>query len=725
MIYKVIVDISNSEVDKVFFYHSDFPLELGMRVKVPFGHREIEGFVVGTAESSPRETKAVIKALDPYPVVLPEMVWLLEPLSKKKLRYIDCLRLFIPSKLRGGKVKALERNYIDLCENFNTETASSVLRRNSFSQFALIERLSEGGMFEADILKEFSLSTVNSLIEKGIVVKRKEELERVPIAMPAQEKYVVLTAEQREAIEKICGGSDKKYLIHGVTGSGKTEVYLNIIERVLEQGKTAIMLVPEISLTPQMLGVFRARFGENVSLIHSKLSDGERYDEWRRLRLGKAKVALGARSAIFAPLQNVGAIIIDEEHDGSYVSETNPRYFTQEIAELRAEYNNAKLILGSATPSMESYLKAENKEYKLITLLNRVNQREMPLIDIVDMKKEIRNGNVSAFSGELLEAIEQTINSGEQAIIFLNRRGYASFIRCRSCGYVAKCADCDVSLTYHKEDETLKCHYCKNQYHAISQCPICGFKGLKEGRTGTQKIAEELQIIFPNARIARMDLDTTSGKDSYSKILSGFAEHNTDILVGTQMIAKGHDFPLVTLVGILDADQSLYFSDYRSLERTFQLITQVAGRAGRERKAGKVVLQTYSPNHFVFRFALKYDYKGFYSKEINNREVAKFPPFTKIIRILMLAKEEQNAMNASREIYTKQKKLIEESAGDIIRIQIMRAPIKRIENNFRFQILIWAKADANDEVIDKIYQNASTEIKNVAVFIEINPQQLF
>lgn len=404
-------------------------------------------------------------------------------------------------------------------------------------------------------------------------------------------------------------------MLHGVTGSGKTEVYMHCIEDALSKNKTAIMLVPEISLTPQVFLQFKERFGDKVAILHSGLSQGERFDEWRRLRSGEATVAVGARSAIFAPLENLGVIIIDEEHDGSYVSEGNPRYDTVEIAGFRAGYNSCPLVLGSATPSVESYYKAEKGEYKLLELPHRINNLLLPEMEVVDMSRELRAGNRDVFSTSLKDALRKTIAAKEQAIIFLNRRGFASFVMCKDCGFILKCKDCDVSLTYHKEDNQLKCHYCGKRYEMIDRCPICHGTNIRQGRIGTERVVEEVRKVLPEARVLRMDNDTTSEKGAHQRILSAFSKGEADVLVGTQMIAKGHDFQNVTLVGILDADFSLYLSDYRSNERTFQLITQVAGRAGRAGKSGKVIIQTYTPRHYVFRYAASYDYKNFYLKE--------------------------------------------------------------------------------------------------------------
>ena len=727
MFYEVIVDISNTEIDKVFDYHAPFDVEVGTRVLVPFGRRQVEGFVVGKKESTDckYEVKDIISKLDEYPVIMPEMLDLARYMATKNLRFIDCLRLFVPAKLRGGRVKVLKKNYLCFNTDYTLESALKEVKTSAKAHRAIIIRLQSSGMEgETEINNEYSPSAVKALIEKGILIRITQEENRTPDSMVKELKKVTLTDEQRSAIDAVNSGDPGVYLIHGVTGSGKTEIYMNVIESALKAGKTAIMLVPEISLTPQMHGIFRARFGDMVSVLHSGLSDGERYDEWRRLLLGQAKVALGARSAIFAPLKNVGVIIIDEEHDGSYVSESNPRYFTSEVAEYRAKYNNAKLILGSATPALETYHKADKGEYKLITLRNRANKKEMPQIETVDMREEIKMGNTGVFSAPLLAALEETLKEGNQAMLFLNRRGYASFVRCRQCGFVPRCPNCDVSLTYHQEDNTLRCHYCGAKYRAIQSCPKCGYTDLKEGKTGTERVVDEVKRMFPEARVLRMDNDTTKTKDSYLEILSEFGKGNADVLVGTQMIAKGHDFKNVTLVGIIDADLSLYYSDYRSSERTFQLITQVAGRAGREQKAGRVIMQTYNPRHYVYSFAKQYDYEGFYSKEINSRELTKYPPFTKIVRLLVLAQEAEDARRGA-EMLTAKLATLKTKVKGIRNLQKMTAPIKRLRNFYRYQVVLWIDTDMEEELMPTIYQIANGgNTDKVSVFCEINPQQM-
>lgn len=723
MIYEVIVDISNGEVDRVFDYSSSVEYGVGRRVKVPFGRTTSEGFIIGEKEKSEVETKEIIAALDDFRAIIPEMIELVKHLkAHNNLRLIDCLRLCVPAKLRGGGVRALKKNYVTL--DADPEIAVSALKKNSVKQLAVLERLSAGGEFESVLNAEYGASAVKALIDKGLAKRESVAVRRTPYKGLVLGKEPVKLTDEQLAAKRIISESDGTTLLHGVTGSGKTEVYMSLIEDALAEGRTAIMLVPEISLTPQMLGVFRARFGDKVGLMHSGLSDGERFDEWLRLRNGEAKVALGARSAVFAPVKNVGVIIIDEEHDGSYVSESNPRYYTHDVAEFRRKYNGAKLVLGSATPSLGSYKKAIDGEYRLAALKNRVHNNPLPDMEVVDMRKELRAGNSGMFSRLLLSELDRCLTAGEQAMIFINRRGFASFIRCKACGYVPKCTDCEVSLTYHREDNRLKCHYCGKQFYNIDKCPVCGNERLTQGRIGTETVTEELGKIFPSVKCLRMDNDTTTSKDAAAEILRSFREGEAKILVGTQMIVKGHDFKDVTLVGVLDADLSLYYSDYRSNENTFQLITQVAGRAGRDVKPGKVVIQTYNPRHYVFRFAESYDYEGFYDKESNVREATMFPPFSKIARVLVKSENEEKALASARECYNSIREIRAAYPG-LFRVQAMRAPITKISNEYRFQVVAWLKGEDEEKILPLVYKSAEgVNRRGVVSFVEINPTQM-
>ena len=690
MFAKVIVDISNNELDRVFDYDvGDLCVEPGCRVSVPFGNRVIEGYVIELTESSELsldKVKNIIGVMDAYPVITPEMMKLMEYMRKRyNLRIIDVLRLFIPSQMRGGKVKELVQKIVCIDDKIPV-----VIKENAVMQKQAYEYVKERGTVPySELSSRCSAAAVRNLVQRGIFKVTEVGVNRVPYKdVKRENKFVTLTPAQQ-----------------------------------LDRGKTAIMLVPEISLTPQVFALFRARFGEKVAILHSGLSVGERFDEWRRLISGEAVVAVGARSAVFAPLSDLGIIIIDEEHDSSYTSESNPRYFTSEVARFRRDYNGCNIVMGSATPSIESYYKAKIGEYKLIELPERVNHKPMPHISIVDMRKEVLAGNNDVFSRELTDKLASCISEGNQAIIFINRRGYSSYLMCRSCGYVAKCDRCDVSLVYHKEDDVLKCHYCGSMYKPFSICPKCGSAHVKRGFVGTEQVVERIKQLF-NVNVVRMDNDTTQGKDAHLKILEEFASGSAQVLVGTQMIAKGHDFPNVTLVGIVDADMSLHFSDYRASERTYQLITQVAGRAGRDKKTGSVILQTYSPSHYVYKFAISNDYKGFYEKECNLRELTLFPPFTYIVRVLVSGEDESLVGNALKSMYDEIKNLAQDNLKDFAFLNYMWSPVRRIKGMVRAQILLRLKKNY-DNYITEIYRIADNNKSNkINVFVETNPNNL-
>ncbi|MBR5439738.1 MAG: primosomal protein N' [Clostridia bacterium] len=731
MIAEVIVDIATSELDRIFDYTiNSVPVKIGSRVIVPFGNRKILGFVINIKEESTlpnSKLKPIIRLVEDIPALTKECLDLANYISTKyHISKSLTLRLFLTAEMRKGKVREKFHNFISLNLDeiaFNEVVYS--LKKNAEKQKEVLNYLKANGeALQSELGEKFSPSTVSTLIKKGYATVKKVRLNRTPYKGVLETKNKVeLTSEQKNAIE-IVKNSSKPTLIHGVTGSGKTEIYLSLIEECINDGKTAIMLVPEIALTPQMFSRLRGRFGNLCAILHSGLSAGEKFDEWWRLRSGEAKVAIGARSAIFAPLENIGVIIIDEEHEQSYESETSPRYVTSELALFRAKYNNAKLVLGSATPKIESYLSAVNGEFSLATLTGRVNKKPMPEIIIADMRNEIKSGNVTAFSKALKYELEETLNSGNQAIIFLNRRGYSQKIICRECGYVAKCAYCDVSLTYHRYEDTLKCHYCGATYKMPSGCPDCGSVNINYSGTGTQKVVEDLNKLFPNAKILRMDNDTTQNKEGHYKILKEFGDKKADILVGTQMIAKGHDFPKVTLVGILDGDMSLYFSDYRASERTFQLITQVAGRSGRADKKGKVVLQTFSPKNTVLNHAIEYDYNGFFNKECSLRKASHFPPFALILRLMVESDNDEKALETLKNVFYKCKEIRDENASEFIYFNKMKSPVKRINNKYRYQVLARIKT-GNDEIVDSFYRVA-TEFDGAKVrcYLEVNPNSL-
>ena len=718
---EVIVDIAHSQVDKVFEYSCPDSLQVGSRVKVPFGGRKIDGFVIGVSRVSSYpadKIKPVAEIFDEPPALIPECFDLMEKISARyRVPKAVALRLFLPSEMRLGKVHVSIRRYAKFSKEIGLN--SSAKKQAEALRFIM----KEGEADYARFAEEFGRGAVDALCKKGAIEIEERKIARSPFSgLPENYEKKTLTKAQSDALDNIENSDKRIHLVHGVTGSGKTEIYLNVIAREIERGRTAIFLVPEISLTPQMLSQLRARFGGSAAILHSGLSAGERFDEWWRLRSGEAKIAIGARSAVFAPLKNIGAIIIDEEHDSSYSSESAPRYETVEIASFRAEYNGAKLILGSATPSVESFAKARDGEYNLITLTERINGKSLPEIIISDMCKEVRSGNNTAFSRALRQELDETLKSGRQAILFLNRRGYSRHVVCRDCGYVAKCENCDVSLTYHSEENCLKCHYCGARYRMLNACPDCGGTHVLYSGTGTQRVVSDLKTLFPDARILRMDNDTVSGKDGHYKILRQFSEKQADILVGTQMIAKGHDFPAVTLVGILDADMSLHFSDYRSGERTFQLITQVSGRSGRADDKGKVVLQTCSPENHILRYAVNYDYKGFFDNEIALRKATCFPPYSLICRIMITCGDNDKAIAVLKEVYFACEELRKNFPDEFIFLNKMHSPVKKIQGKFRYQVLMRLKSKS---LLEKIYDIAVNNSANDSlVYVEENPANL-
>ena len=723
MIAEVIVDIAASETDRIFDYLCDENTIVGSRVRAPFGGKTVPGFVMRIKEKSewPEERlKKVLPTPDELPALNKECLALAEKITARyRVPKALTLRLFLPSEMRTGKVRELVRNYAELI----LPLSEMKIRAGSKNQLGAAEFLSENGKTDCAYLNNAFPGGVSALEKKGYVRITQEQILRDPYKEISSESVErKLTPDQERAVKTIETDERTVQLLHGVTGSGKTEIYLTLIAKCLKEGKSSIFLVPEISLTPQMLAQLRARFGKQAAILHSGLSAGERFDEWWRLRTGEAKIAIGARSAIFSPLENLGVIIIDEEHDSSYSSETAPRYNTFDIALLRAKKNGCKLVLGSATPAVETYKKAVEGEFSLIRLEKRINQKPMPEITIADMRREVRRGNSSAFSGILKEELSKCLVAGKQAILFLNRRGYSQTVICKECGYVAKCEACDVSLTYHREEDCLKCHYCGTKYNMLSACPDCGGKKLSYTGTGTQRIVADLQKLYPTARILRMDNDTTSGKEGHYKILKTFAEHKADILVGTQMIAKGHDFPAVTLVGILDADMSLHFSDYRSGERTFQLLTQVAGRSGRAEEKGKVVLQTFDPENAVLRFATAYDYQGFYENEISLRAATAFPPFSKIVRVLITSEDDKKALEVLKNVYFTLEEMYTNNMDKFLFFNKMRSPIKRIQNKHRYQVLMRL---SDVSVLPQIYEIcAEARTRDVLVSVEENPTNL-
>ncbi len=730
MYAKVIVDISHAQVDRVFEYSIPDGMDVreGKRVKVPFGRtRDTEGVVIGlsdVAEYAEEKIKAVICTLDDFCALTKEQIALAEFICKRyNTTLASALRFMLPAEVRGGRVSAKTQNVARLTLSGEMlSAAEQALKKKDGSvkfpkQLETIALLKECG--ECPVA-ELNASAVKSLEKKGVISIIKAEVARKPFENAVQRVAdYELTQKQQTVLDAILKNRKKRFLLHGVTGSGKTEIYIRVIRECIKQGKTAILLVPEISLTPQTYTFLKQRFDEEIAVFHSGLSSGERYDEWMKVKRGEARIVLGARSAVFAPLEHIGAIIIDEEHETSYKADNYPKYTAHEIAEERCRLNDAFLIMGSATPRVETYYRAKRGEYEILKMPNRLFDLQLPAVEIVDMCNELKNGNRTAISGRLYDELERTLAEEKQAMLFLNRRGYSTFVMCRSCGYVVKCDSCDVTMTYHKAQDILKCHYCGKVKTPETMCPECGKPHLKYFGMGTQQIEEQIKTMFPKARTLRMDLDTTGTKDAHLKLFEEFAAHKADILIGTQMITKGFDFKDVTLSAILAADTMLNIPDYRSAERTFGHITQIAGRAGRK-EPGTVVLQTYNPTHYAIQYAKYHDYDGFFNEEIVLREMAQLPPFSTYVQIQFSGEKNEQVVEAVKDFIRKLKAVLLPYKHDIISIRASEAAIKRIKNMERYHILIHMK---NDEALTgQIYRIFNqTKYANVLIGIDINP----
>lgn len=739
MYAEIIVDIASEQVDRVFTYRvpDDLHLSPGTRVKVPFGPREKEGFVIRLKEKADydeRKIKPILSSLEDYPALLPplmELAW--EIREKSHCPLCEALRLMLPAEMRGGRIKVKTEAYARLLIPPDRIDEAIQKQGRAAKRKLLITLLSDGQPHPVEELKAMIHNVrdaLHYLVEKEMAEVFEKEALRSPYygkvdAPPDPE----LTMEQKEALSELVPALQrpkKPFLLHGVTGSGKTEVYIRLVREALKQGKGAIILVPEIVLTPQMIHWFRSRFGNAMAVLHSRLSAGERFDEWRRIRLGDAKIVIGARSAVFAPLENLGVIIVDEEHEQTYLSDRFPQYDAREIAVSRGKREGAVVLLSSATPSIYSYAMARRGDYTLIEMPHRVMNRPLPQVHVVDMREELRLGNHSMFSGLLLQKLEECISKGQQAMLFINRRGYASSVNCRKCGETIKCDRCDVSMTYHSVDHTLRCHYCGAIRPMPSLCPSCQSTYIKPMGTGTQKVEEELNKRFPGAGVIRMDVDTTSGKNAHFELVDQFRAGKAKILLGTQMIAKGLDFPQVTLVGAVMADLTLNFPDYRSPERTFQLLVQVAGRAGRGKTPGEVVIQTYQPDHYAIAGAATQDYRDFFAQEFDRRKTDLYPPFTMMVRFLCEGKEMSAAMETAGKL--RDRILSEFSKTPLGRriffVRADEAPIARIQDRARAHVLMKLLNHPDTEKLLARLQEMAGEEYPVRVQLEINPASL-
>ena len=659
MIYAdIIVDISHEKVDRSFQYkvpeELQHKLQVGMVVTIPFGNgnHERKGYVIGLSDTPAFDTSRMkeLTGICSSEETTEERLIALAAWMKNQYgsTMVQALKTVLPVR---EKVKAKEKRYIilNVSEEEAEKTAGKLESGRCKARARLVRALLEEKKLDyTKASKELGVtaSVLRPLVDEGIVQVVQDEVYRMSVdgANIPHEELSVLTKPQQEAFDQIQkewqSDSPRPVLIHGVTGSGKTQVYMKLIRQVIGEGKQVIVLVPEIALTYQTVRRFYGWFGEKVSVLNSRLSQGERYDQFKRAKRGEIHIMVGPRSALFTPFSNLGLIIIDEEHEQSYKSENSPRYHARETALYRAQMENARLVLGSATPSLEAYTKAKDGEFRLVKLDARFEDRPLPKVSVVDLREELREGNRSVLSRSLRKAIENRLKCGEQAILFLNRRGYAGFVSCRSCGEVLKCPHCDVALTEHNNGR-LVCHYCGYEQPRVEKCPVCGSPYIGGFKAGTQQIEQVLHKNFPKARILRMDYDTTRAKGSYEKILSSFAAHEADILVGTQMIVKGHDFPDVTLVGALAADLSLNVADYRCAERTFQLLTQAVGRSGRGTKPGEAIIQSYHPDHYSIQTAAAQDYEAFYQEEMAYRMLMDYPPAAHMLSVLVSGENEE------------------------------------------------------------------------------------
>ena len=802
MIAQIIVDVSAYPVDRPFDYLVPAELEelveVGCRVKVPFGPRNVLGFIISLKDQTDvpdNKLKAITQLLDIEPVLTEEMLELAKWMTVHTLCYeIDALQVMLPSALRAkyektikltteltnlpdelqslfgqkemipykkveaanllkhlkycmkqgfveqktvvkqqGKVKAVRKVKV-LDDVFKLQEIATSIPARAKKQVQVAEWMVEhaGEEFIPHELCEMlniTLAVLNGVIEKGAASYFKEEVYRNPFAKDAHKsKALELTGEQTEALTQILQSMKEKaattFLLHGITGSGKTEVYLQAIQEAINQGQEAIVLVPEISLTPQMTERFRARFGDLVAVMHSGLSKGEKYDEWRKIGRGEVKVAVGARSAIFAPFTNLGLIILDEEHESTYKQEDTPRYHARDVAIWRSHFHHCPVILGSATPSLESFARAKKNVYTLLTLSERAKKQSLPSVQVVDMREELHSGNRSMFSTSLTEAIQERLARKEQMVLFLNRRGYSSFVLCRDCGTVVQCKNCDISMTYHRSTETLKCHYCGYEQHVPTECPECHSEHIRFFGTGTQKIEAEIHKVFPEARVLRMDVDTTRQKGAHERILDDFGAGKADILLGTQMIAKGLDFPKITLVGVLSADTSLNLPDFRAAERTFQLLTQVSGRAGRHDLPGEVIIQTYSPEHYAIQLSKEQHYEPFYEQEMAMRHKFAYPPYFYVVLIQVTHEDVMMAAEYAGKVMDWLKLKLSTQVG---LIGPTAASISRVQNRYRYQCLIKYKKEPNlIETLQQLIRIYRTEWikKGIQLTVDLDPSTI-
>ena len=718
MYVEVLVEITAKAIDKTFTYHVPNILEkdivIGKRVVVPFASRKLEGFILNIHNNKPEyEVKDIISIVDEYAILNEEQIELGSYLSKKTFASLSsCFQTMLPAALKAHLGFTIPKKFVSYIylNDYN------YVPKNK-SQEKIIELLKEkDGVLKKEI-SEISSSSLKTLLSKKIVYEEIKETYRINDDIEKEEKKIVLNEEQKSVVDRViaCKNTFKPFLLFGVTGSGKTEVYMHIIEEMLKDGKEVIVLVPEISLTPQMVDLFKKRFGNLVAILHSRLSNGEKYDEWRKIEKKEVSIVIGARSAIFAPFTNLGCIIIDEEQTDTYRQENNPRYHAIDVALWRSKRHNCPMILGSATPSIESFTRAKVGVYELLTLKNRVN-KSLPTVKLIDMKDMMRSKN-KVISTELLEHMQLCLSRNEQIILLLNRRGFSTTITCKECGFTHKCPNCDIPLTYHKTTNSMRCHYCGYTTYRYKECPECKSSNINEFGMGTEKLEQTVKELFPNNRVIRMDVDTTTKKGSHERIVNKFRNHEYDILIGTQMISKGLDFPNVTLVGVLNGDASLNIPDFRSSERTFQLLNQVSGRAGRGDKQGYVYIQSFNIDHYSIVLASTNDYLTFYEQEINIRKKLMYPPFMNLLVIRITSKDYNKAYEEGKKMVT----FLNSKLKNVIVLGPSSANMPKINNIYYLQIII--KYKKTKEIYNEVkYLNEHYKKNNsVKVEMDFNP----
>ena len=756
MYAKVIIDIPSDQVDQLFTYSipDGMSLSPGFRVRVPFGRQTKEGYVISLSEDCDipaAKLKSISEVLENYPAILPHLIELARYISSTmRCPMCEALRLMLPPVMRGDKIKEKTETMVRLTfPAAQMDVKLEQIGKRAVKKRTVLRILSDGqphSMEQIGSLVKDPKPCIKELAEAGLIETFEQEKLRSPGFNPVQTvPDFPLKPGQQEVLDELLSALNEvnhvpslerhraktdsafSFLLHGVTGSGKTEVYIQLVRACLEKGRKAIVLVPEIALSPQMVDWFRSRFGDCAAVLHSRLTPGERFDEWRRIRRGDAKVVIGARSAVFAPVDHLGVIIIDEEHESGYQSESFPQYDARQVAAFRAKNEQALLLLASATPSIYSYALARRGDYTLLQLPDRVNAQPLPHVSIVDMRKELTLGNRSIFSAELQNKLTECLNNGHQAILFLNRRGYAPSVSCRACGESIHCAHCDVTMTYHQTDQRLHCHYCGATLPVPSRCPVCGSDSIRTIGIGTQRVEEEVHKLFPQVKTIRMDMDTTKTKNAHYELISAFRARQAQVLIGTQMIAKGLDFPQVTLVGAILADLSLNLPDYRSGERTFQLLVQVAGRAGRAGLAGEVVIQTYKPQDCAICAAARQDYKAFFEEEFSRRRARLYPPFTAMARFLCESDSGEKAMNAAVEMEKMVRAYLDAHPQDQKRMLFLRtdeAPIAFIQGRYRAQVLMKVIDNEAGREMLASFRAFPRALADGTVCFEVNPSSL-